>query len=172
MKRKLFLACLLCLLCPVLTLAQGWNEAQYKQIEQSIRVPQFTDKVYPITKFGAKSDATAAKNQKAIQKAIDQCSKKGGGKVVVPAGQKFLTGAIQLKDGVNLVVEEGAVLEFAFQPELYPIVETSWEGLECFNLSPCVYAFKAKDIAITGNGTIDGGGSNDTWWPWNGNSRF
>ena len=85
--------------------------------------------------------------------------------MVVPANQTFLTGAIQLKDGVNLEVQEGAVLEFAFQPELYPIVETSWEGLECFNLSPCVYAFKAKDIAITGKGTIDGGGSNDTWWP-------
>jgi polygalacturonase len=49
--------------------------------------------------------------------------------VIVPAGEKFFTGAITLKDGVNLHVEEGAVLEFAFEPELYPIVETSWEGL-------------------------------------------
>ena len=163
---------MLCLLVPVLAAAQGWDEAKYRQIEQSIRVPQFLDKDYPITKFGAKSDGTAAANQKAIQKAIDKCSKKGGGRVIIPAGQKFLTAAIQLKDGVNLVVEEGAVLEFAFEPELYPIVETSWEGLECFNLSPCVYAFKAKDIAITGKGTIDGGGSNETWWPWNGNPRF
>ena len=170
--KKLFQLLTLCLLIPTLTVAQGWDEALYKQIEQSIRVPQFADKDYVITKFGAKPDATAEKNQKAIQKAIDQCSKKGGGRVVVPAGQTFLTGAITLKDGVNLHVEEGAVLEFAFQPELYPIVETSWEGLECFNLSPCVYAFGAKDIAVTGKGTIDGGGSNDTWWPWNGNPRF
>ena len=170
--RKLIYVWLLCLLCPSLVLAQTWNEAQYRQIEQSIRVPQFADKDYVITKFGAKPEATAAKNQKAIQKAIDQCSKKGGGRVIVPAGQTFLTGAITLKDGVNLHVEEGAVLEFAFQPELYPIVETSWEGLECFNLSPCVYAFGAKDIAITGKGTIDGGGSNDTWWPWNGNPHY
>ena len=170
--KKFFQFLTICLLFPTLTVAQGWDEAQYKQIEQSIRVPQFADKDYVITKFGAKPDATAEKNQKAIQKAIDQCSKKGGGRVVVPAGQTFLTGAITLKDGVNLHVEEGAVLEFAFQPELYPIVETSWEGLECFNLSPCVYAFGAKDIAVTGKGTIDGGGSNDTWWPWNGNPRF
>ena len=170
--KKLFQTLAICLLFPVITMAQVWNEAQYKEIEQSIREPQFADKAYVITKFGAKPDATAAKNQKAIQKAIDTCSKKGGGKVIVPAGEKFLTGAITLKDGVNLHVEEGAVLEFAFEPELYPIVETSWEGLECFNLSPCVYAFKAKDIAITGKGTIDGGGSNDTWWPWNGNPRF
>ena len=163
---------MLCVLTPLLAAAQQWNEAQYKQIEQSIREPQFANKAYLITKYGAKPTNPAAKNQKAIQKAIDLCSRKGGGRVVVPANQTFLTGAIQLKDGVNLEVQEGAVLEFAFQPELYPIVETSWEGLECFNLSPCVYAFKAKDIAITGKGTIDGGGSNDTWWPWNGNPRF
>ena len=171
MKRILRLL-ILGLLVPALAVAQGWDEAKYRQIEQSIRTPQFADKEYPITKFGAKTSGTAAENQKAIQKAIDKCSKKGGGRVIIPAGQKFLTASIQLKDGVNLVVEEGAVLEFAFEPELYPIVETSWEGLECFNLSPCVYAFKAKDIAITGKGTIDGGGSNDTWWPWNGNPRF
>lgn len=169
-KRTLWLV--LTLLVPMLAAAQGWDEAMYKQIEQSIREPQFADKTYPITKFGARPESSAAKNQKAIQKAIDQCSKKGGGRVIVPAGSKFLTGAITLKSGVNLVVEEDAVLEFVFEPELYPIVETSWEGLECFNLSPCVYAFKAKDIAITGKGTIDGGGSNDTWWPWNGNPRF
>jgi len=170
--KKFFQLMTLCLLFPLTAAAQSWNEAEYKQIEQSIRAPQFADKVYVITKYGAKETNTAAQNQKAIQKAIDLCSKKGGGRVVIPAGQKFLTGAITLKDGVNLHVEEGAVLEFAFQPELYPIVETSWEGLECFNLSPCVYAFKAKDIAITGKGTIDGGGSNETWWPWNGNPRF
>ena len=172
MTKRLFQVLMLCLLMPMVVLAQSWDANLYKQIEQSIRVPQFADKTYLITKYGAKTDATAAKNQKAIQKAIDLCSKKGGGKVIVPAGYKFLTGAIQLKSGVNLEVQEGAVLEFAFEPELYPIVETSWEGLECFNLSPCVYAFKAKDIAITGKGTIDGGGSNDTWWPWCGSGRF
>ena len=170
--KKFLQIVMLCVLTPLLATAQQWNEAQYRQIEQSIRTPKFADKAYVITKYGAKTDNTAAKNQKAIQKAIDLCSKKGGGRVVVPAGQKFLTGAIELKSGVNLEVQENAVLEFVFQPELYPIVETSWEGLECFNLSPCVYAFKAKDIAITGKGTIDGGGSNDTWWPWNGNPRF
>ena len=170
--KKFLQIVMLCMLTPLLAIAQQWNEAQYRQIEQSIRTPKFADKAYVITKYGANTDNTAAKNQKAIQKAIDLCSKKGGGRVVVPAGQKFLTGAIELKSGVNLEVQENAVLEFVFEPALYPIVETSWEGLECFNLSPCVYAFKAKDIAITGKGTIDGGGSNDTWWPWNGNKRF
>ena len=172
MKKKILVLWMCSLLAPIITVAQDWDEGMYQQIEQSIRVPQFAEKAFPITKFGAKTTNPAVQNQKAIQKAIDACSKKGGGKVIIPAGEKFLTGAITLKDGVNLVVEEGATLEFVFQPELYPIVETSWEGLECFNLSPCIYAFKAKDIAITGKGTIDGGGSNDTWWPWNGNPRF
>ena len=163
--------------------AQGWNEAQYRQIEQSIRVPQFADRVYDITKYGALTEEEAArkkkltleekaaKNQKAIQKAIDKCSDKGGGRVVVPAGKKFLTAAIQLKSGVNLVIEDGAVLEFAFTPELYPIVPTRWEGLDCWNLSPLIYAYQARDIAITGRGTIDGGGSKQTWWPWCGNKK-
>ena len=172
MKKKLLVLWMCSLLAPIITVAQDWDEGMYQQIEQSIRVPQFAEKAFPITKFGAKTTNPAIQNQKAIQKAIDTCSKKGGGKVIIPAGEKFLTGAITLKDGVNFVVEEGATLEFVFQPELYPIVETSWEGLECFNLSPCIYAFKAKNIAITGKGTIDGGGSNDTWWPWNGNPRF
>ena len=148
------------------------NELRTKYEEKTISIVDVFSACTHHHKFGAKTTNPAAQNQKAIQKAIDACSKKGGGKVIIPAGEKFLTGAITLKDGVNLVVEEGATLEFVFQPELYPIVETSWEGLECFNLSPCIYAFKAKDIAITGKGTIDGGGSNDTWWPWNGNPRF
>lgn len=160
-------------MCVALTTqAKGWDEQQYKQIEQSIRVPQFTNRNFSIIKYGAKSTNTAAKNQKAIQKAIDKCSQKGGGRVIVPAGQHFLTAAIQLKSGVNLVVEEGAVLEFVFEPELYPIVPTRWEGLDCWNLSPLIYAYQAKDVAITGKGTIDGGGSNETWWPWCGNTRF
>ena len=170
--KKILTTMMLCMLTSAIAVAQGWDEAKYRQIEQSIREPKFADKEFLITKFGAKTTNTAAKNQKAIQKAIDKCSKAGGGRVVVPAGEKFLTAAIELKSGVNLEVQEGATLEFVFQPELYPIVETSWEGLECFNLSPCVYAFKAKDIAITGKGTIDGGGSRETWWPWCGAPKF
>ena len=181
--KRLIQTLLLCLIATLSTQAKGWDEAQYRQIEQSIRVPQFAQKDYVITKYGAvatpqtsqrseKTRAIAAKNQQAIQKAIDKCSKKGGGRVIIPQGQHFLTAAIQLKSGVNLVVEEGAVLEFAFEPDLYPIVPTRWEGLDCWNLSPLIYAYQAKDIAITGKGTIDGGGSNETWWPWCGNKRF
>ena len=170
--KRLFHTLLLCMLAVLTAQGQGWSEQEYRQIEQSIRVPQFAQKDYVITKYGAKVTNNAAKNQKAIQKAIDKCSAKGGGRVIVPRGQRFLTAAIQLKNGVNLVVEDGAVLEFAFEPELYPIVPTRWEGLDCWNLSPLIYAYQAKDIAVTGKGTIDGGGSRETWWPWVSAKKF
>ena len=170
---KLLRFMLLCVLASAMSVsAKEWDEQLYKQIEQSIQSPQISGKDYDITKFGAKPANSAVLNQKAIQKAIDKASKKGGGRVIVPAGMTFKTGAIELKSHVNLHIAEGAVLEFVFQPELYPIVETSWEGLECFNLSPCIYAFKATDIALTGKGTVDGGGSRDTWWPWCGAPKF
>ena len=172
MNRKDLILALLFVLMPALCMAIGWDEQKYREIEQSIQQPQFGKVTMLITKCGATPEASAADNQKAIQKAIDKCSKKGGGRVVVPAGMTFETGAIHLKSHVNLVVEEGAVLKFAFQPELYPIVETSWEGLDCYNLSPCIYAFQQTDIAVTGKGTIDGNGSTQTWWPWCGSDRF
>jgi len=172
MKQKQLIITLLCLLMPALCMAIGWDEQKYKEIENSIQQPQIGKATVLITKSGAKPGNSAADNQKAIQKAIDKCSKKGGGRVIVPAGMTFQTGAIHLKSHVNLVIEEGAVLKFVFQPELYPIVETAWEGLDCYNLSPCIYAFQQTDIAITGKGTIDGGGSKQTWWPWCGAERF
>ena len=167
---KLLKSLLVALLVPVCSYAAGWDDEEYKRIEQSIQQPKMSEKVYAITSYGAKTTASAAQNQKAINRAISLASKKGG-KVVIPAGT-WNTGAIELKSGVNLVIEEGATLRFAFEPKLYPLVRTSWEGLACWNYSPCIYAYQAKDIAITGKGTIDGGGNNDTWWQWNGNPRF
>ena len=167
---KLLKSLLVALLVPVCSYAAGWDDEEYKRIEQSIQQPKLSEKVYAITSYGAKTTASAAQNQKAINRAISLASKKGG-KVVIPAGT-WNTGAIELKSGVNLVIEEGATLRFAFEPKLYPLVRTSWEGLACWNYSPCIYAYQAKDIAITGKGTIDGGGNNDTWWQWNGNPRF
>ena len=158
------------LLLPCAAFADAWG-TQYKQIEKNIRQPEFKDKCYKITDFGASTTAKAEVNQKAINKAIAACSKAGGGKVVVPAGT-FTTGAITLLSKVNLHVEKDGVLLFAFQPELYPIVPTRWEGIDCWNLQPCVYAYKQTDIAITGEGTIDGGGENDTWWKWCGKDTY
>ena len=152
------------LFIPCAAMANAWD-TQYKQIEKNIRQPEFKDKSYNITDFGASTKAKDADNQKAINKAIATCSKNGGGRVVIPEGT-FITGAITMLSKVNLHIEKNGVLLFAFQPELYPIVPTRWEGLDCWNLQSCVYAYKQTDIAITGQGNIDGGGGNDTWWKW------
>ena len=162
---------LLALLLPACAFAAGWDDNEYKRIEQSIQLPKIAERQFLITSFGAKTTATAAQNQKAINRVISLVSKKGGGKVIIPKGT-WNTGAIELKSHVNLVLEEGATLHFAFEPKLYPLVRTSWEGLACWNYSPCIYAYKATDIAITGKGTIDGGGNNDTFWQWNGSPHF
>lgn len=167
----LLLVCCLSLLWPCGVKAQEWNEQLYREIERSIVAPTFPDRDFDIRKYGAKTTASARQNQKALNKAIERCSKAGGGRVVVPSGV-WQTGALRLLSGVNLVLEEGAVLQFAFQPELYPLVRTHWEGLDIMNYSPCIYAYQARDIAITGSGTIDGGGTKETWWPWCGAAKY
>ena len=162
---------LILLLLPIVCLAKGWDAKEYKQIEESILLPQINERKFLITSFGAKTTASAAQNQKIINRVISLASKRGGGKVVIPKGT-WNTGALELKSHVNLVVEEGATLHFSFEPNLYPLVRTSWEGIACWNYSPCIYAYQAEDIAISGKGTIDGGGNNNTWWPMNGNPKY
>lgn len=170
MKRFLQLL-IVALIVPVMAQAKAWDEQEYKRIEQSIKAPVFPARDFIITKYGAKTNNTAAQNQKAINKAIVACSKKGGGHVIVPAGT-YLTGAITMLSNVNLVVEKDATLQFVFEPDLYPVVPTRWEGLDCHNVSPCIYAYKQSNIALTGEGTIDGGGSKTTWWQWTGVPYF
>ncbi len=147
---------------PLAMTASAWD-TKYKQIEESIRLPEFAGNTYRIEAYGASLAATAAQNQKAINRAIEACSEAGGGKVVIPEGT-WNTGAITLKSQVNLVIEKGATLFFVFDRDLYPVVETRWEGIDCLNYSPLIYAYGETDIAITGEGIVDGNGSDDTWW--------
>ena len=156
---------------PVLAIADNWNDKLYRQIEQNIGEPVFPDKEFVITKYGASVKNSALKNQKAINKAIVECSKAGGGKVVVPEG-KFNTGPVVLKSNVNLVVSKGATLLFSTDKKLFPIVLTRWEGMDCLNYQPCIYAYGEENVAITGEGTIDGNGSNETWWKMCGKDKF
>ena len=153
------------------TSANPWKK-DYPRLLKSIQPPTFFDnKVVNISDYGAKLDAKAEINQIAINRAIKDCNSAGGGKVIIPAGI-WNTGALTLLSHVNLVVEKGATLQFVFNPNLYPQVLTHWEGLECYNISPLIYARDAEDIAITGEGVIDGGGTNETWWTWTGVTRF
>ncbi|MCT4587593.1 MAG: glycoside hydrolase family 28 protein [Carboxylicivirga sp.] len=124
-------------------------------------IPQFRSIDYPIVDFGAKPEAEY-NNQQAIQAAIDHCHLKGGGRVVIPSGI-WLTGFLDLKSHVNLHLEEGATLLFSNRIEDYMVPTfTRWEGFECMNYHPLIYARNCDNIAITGKGKMDGNGS--TWW--------
>jgi polygalacturonase len=146
--------------------AQGWE--QLNEIVSNITLPEFPDQVFNIIDYGAVGDGiTDCTN--AFKEAIDDCSKNGGGKVVVPAGI-FLTGAIHLKSNINLYISEGAVVKFSDDKNKYlPVVFTRWEGVECMNFSPLIYAYEQENIALTGKGVLDGQGSNENWWSWKGN---
>ena len=146
--------------------------AESNRIVESIKRVQFPEKTYFITDFGAKPDTPDAPCHEAINRAIVTCSLNGGGTVVIPEGT-FFTGPITLKSNVNLHVSEGAVLKFSTDQSLYfPAVLTRWEGIDCYNAHPMIYAYGESNIAITGKGVIDGQGSMDAWWPMCGAARY
>jgi len=150
-----------------------WERAD--SIVNAIQKTSFPDRVYRITDYGAyayRPDAPIVLAHDAINLAITICSQEGGGTVVVP-DSIYLTGPITLMSNVNLHLEDGAILRFSTNPELYyPAVRTFWEGIECFNTHPLIYAYGATNIAVTGKGILDAQGSNDTWWSWCGARRF
>jgi polygalacturonase len=130
----------------------------------TITIPDFSNcKKFSITGFGAvPGDKT--KTSQAIAKAIDEANKTGGGTVVIPDGE-WLTGQVHLKSNVNLYLSKEATLLFSEKPEDYlPMVHSSWEGLECYNYSPLIYAYQCKNIAITGEGKVKA--KMDIWKNW------
>lgn len=130
---------------------------------EPIRLYVFPDRDFVITDYGAVADGTT-NNTQAIADAIAACGKAGGGRVVVPEGE-FFTGPVHFTSNMDLHLAEGAVLKFSDDPADYlPAVMTSWEGLECYNYSPLVYAFGCDNIAITGPGTLQP--VMDRWREW------
>jgi len=129
-----------------------------------IRVPDFSDCVkLNITSFGA-TKGNKQLTSEAIAKAIDKASQLGGATVVIPEGE-WLTGKIHFKSNVNLHLDKGAVLLFSENPEDYlPAVHSSWEGMECYNYSPLIYAYQCKNIAITGEGELKA--KMEVWKQW------
>jgi len=140
------------------------------QIRKLIKAPVFKNKDYSIASYGAKGDGTT-NNTAAFKKAIEACNAGGGGRVLVPAG-KFLTGPIYLKSNVNLHLDAQATIVFSQNPKDYPIVLVRWEGMDCMNYSPQIYAYNESNIAITGSGTINGNADKDHWWPWKGRAQY
>jgi polygalacturonase len=109
-----------------------------------------------ITDAGALADGTTV-NTKAIQTAIDKCAASGGCVIVVPKGT-FLSGALFLKQGVNLSVGKDGVLKGTTNIDDYPLISTRWEGTEEPWTSSFINAEGLTDVEISGDGTIDGSG--------------
>ena len=131
--------------------------------------PTFPAREFVITRYGARGDGTTDCTE-AFRRAIAACHDAGGGKVVVPPGD-FLTGAIHLQSNVNLHLAKGATIRFSTDPEEYlPVVFTRYECTEVMNYSPFIYAFEQENIAITGEGTLDGQASKGIWYQWKRNN--
>jgi polygalacturonase len=140
-----------------------WHEVP--RILRRIRPPVFPRRVFDVTRFGAVGDGTTDCTE-AFRRAIEACHHACGGQVLVPAGV-FLTGAIHLRSNVNLHVTGEATIRFHTDPAKYlPAVLTRWEGTECYNYSPFIYAYGQHDVGVTGRGTLDGQARLGPWESW------
>ena len=131
----------------------------YKGIE--FKMPKVQEPVIPpnsvsITDFGAKSGGQELCT-KAFAEAIAAVSKKGGGRVVIPRGT-WLTGPITLKSNIELYSENGALVIFSKNKDLYPLVETNFEGFNTFRCMSPINGRNLENIAITGHGVFEGSG--------------
>jgi unsaturated rhamnogalacturonyl hydrolase len=141
-------------LAPGQVAQMGW--AALPTVLAHIQAPVFPDKNFPITDYGAKADG-ATDCTDAIRQAIAACHQAGGGHVIVPNG-KFLTGGIRLLSNVDLHLADQATLQFVVNPAEYPKTLVRHEGVERTDVAPPIYAFGQENIAVTGKGTLDGGG--------------
>ncbi|HEU0226757.1 MAG TPA: glycoside hydrolase family 28 protein [Arachidicoccus soli] len=123
-------------------------------------LPNIPNLKVDITSFGAVGDGHTL-NTSAIAKAISACVAKGGGIVNVPPGL-WLTGPIELKSKINLHLQQGAILLFTKDHRLFPIIANSPKSHSFFVMNP-IYGYKLHDVAITGEGIINGSG--DSWRP-------
>jgi len=126
-------------------------------------------KCFVVTEYGAVGDGHALCT-KAIQSAVDRCAAEGGGVLVVPKGT-YLTGALFLKQGVNLRIEKEGVLKGSQNTNDYPWIETRIAGLEMKWPAALVNADGVDGLELSGEGTLDGSG--ERWWReyWDARSR-
>jgi polygalacturonase len=146
--------------------APEWQ--QVPEILSRIVAPQFPARDFDVTQFGAVADGHTDCS-KAMAQAMNACAEAGGGRVVVPAGE-FLTGPIHLRSNVELhLAATNTVLKFITDPNAYlPAVCTRFEGIECYNYSPLIFACAQHNVALTGPGTLDGQADETTWLAWKG----
>lgn len=126
---------------------------------------------YNVIDFGAKADGST-KDTKAVQSAIDTCTKNGGGVVVIPSGKTVVIGTIYLKDYVTLRVENGAVLLGSPDYKDYATNTHKNTYKNETHMDRClIFASDAKSFAIEGYGIIDGNGSTKHFNKKKGNGR-
>ncbi len=121
-----------------------------------ITLPVFPPNIVNIKDFGAIGDGKFL-NTIAIKSAIEHCVRLGGGTVLIPAGV-WLTGPIKLESNINLKLERGAFIQFSKNIGDYPIIERLDDKSKKFIMASPIYAANAENIAITGEGIIDGAG--------------
>ena len=123
---------------------------------QQIKAPKIPNRQVLLSDF--KADPTGSSLcTDAFAKAIDALSQQGGGHLIVPRGV-WLTGPIVLKSNIDFHLEKGAVVLFAPDENLYPLIKTSFEGLDTRRCQSPLSANGAENISITGEGVIDGNG--------------
>lgn len=128
---------------------------------QTVKQVAIPERSVNIKDFGAIADGKTLCT-KAFADAIHYVAEQGGGHVVVPAGI-WLTGPIELLDNIDLHTEQGAFVYFTADHTQYPIIATSFEGLETKRCTSPIFARGRSNIAITGSGVFDANG--DTWRP-------
>jgi polygalacturonase len=162
MKYKLLFFLLVSLNC--LAQNNSFPSDSVDAIVKRIQLPKIPLYKISVTKLGAKGDSIS--NAKpAFDKAMALCKKNNGGTIIVPKGIYTLNGPIHFVSNVKLHLEDGAKIRFGSNPNDYPLVLTSWEGTMLYNYSPMIYGNDVQNIAITGNGIIDGEAKN-TWIKW------
>lgn len=176
MKRPKTLMSLLLGVASVMTLS-SFTVAEYDSIKvaapfpmPAIAIYNFPHNDFSIADYGAKKQGTdtdencTTANTEAFKRAMQACNEAGGGRVVVPDGV-WPCGPIHFKSNCELHLSDGATVLFSSDPERFlPAVEVSWEGLECMNYSPMVYAYQCENIAITGGGKLTP--DMTTWKTW------
>jgi polygalacturonase len=141
--------------------------AQVPVILSRIQVPSFPERTLLVTDapYNAVADGTTD-TRSAIQDAIIDVSRYGGGMVRIPAGQYFVDGPLRLENNVNFHLAEGAELLFSTNYDSYlPQVLTRYEGTDIYSFSPLIYVYQKKNVAITGKGTLNGQAEN-SWSTW------